>query len=466
MSGMGIDGLASGLNTTALINQLMQVEAMPQTMLKQKSTQTQSIVSALQALNTRVASLAEAAGKAATPASWDAFTASSSSESVTATASSSATSGSVSFTVTALAASQQSLSQPMPATGALDLGHPPAVTIRTGDGTLVTVEPASGSLQDVAAAINKASDAGVRATVVRVSNGTDGGEPQYRLQLTGTATGAANDFAVYGGTADDVAPERRIDTVPLRAATDAEITLWAGVDGLETTFTSSSNTFSGLMTGVDVTVSALTAAGAEPTTVTVDRDEAALRSLASGLVGSMGVVLSEISSRTAVTTTTNPNGTTSVTGGIFAGDSAVRSARDQLTSAMSMPVNGRSPSEVGVVIGRDGTFSFDADRFAAALAEDPVGTQEVLTALAQRVADAATGLSDRYEGTLTRKIQGQEQQVRDLGNQIESWDRRLELRRASLQRTYSALEVTLSNLQGQSSWLAGQLAGLSANWQK
>ena len=36
MGSMGIDGIVSGLDTTSLINSLMQVEAMPQTLLKQK----------------------------------------------------------------------------------------------------------------------------------------------------------------------------------------------------------------------------------------------------------------------------------------------------------------------------------------------------------------------------------------------------------------------------------------------
>src|SRR5690606_3068061 len=181
-------------------------------------------------------------------------------------------------------------------------------------------------------------------------------------------------------------------------------------------------------------------------------------------LGALGLARPSTRSRTAPPTRPNPDGTTSVTGGIFSADSTVRSIRDQMLSAMSMPVDGRSPSQVGVVLGRDGTFTFDEEKFTAALAEDPAGAQAMLSALAQRVTDVATSYSDKHDGVLTRRIQSTEGQVRDLGTQIESWDRRLELRRASLQRTYAALEVTLSNLQGQSSWLAGQLAGLSANW--
>lgn len=475
MSMFGIDGLASGLDTTSLINQLMQVEAMPQTLLKQKSTSAQSLVSALQGLNTRVASLADAAGKAAKAESWQAFSGTSSSDGATVTTRAGAQPSSVSFTVDSLATAQVSVSGafradgsaatprmvdgvPEPVATALDLGVPATITVRKADDTLVTVQPASGSLADIAKALNQTTAAGVRATMVRA--GLDGdGEPVYRLQLTGTATGEAGAFTVFAGEGT-TGPQ--LAATEIAAAQDARVTLWRDTPA-ETEFRSATNTFSELMTGVDITVSKVTGPDDEPTTVTVGRDDAALSKLAKDLVGAMGVVLSEITSRTATTTRTNGDGTTTVTGGLFTGDSAVRSIRTQLSDALGRPVGATSPAEVGIVLGRDGTFTFDEAAFAAAVAADPTKVQTVVSGLAQRVADSATGISDRFDGTLTLKIQNQERQVRDLGTQIESWDRRLELRRAGLQRTYSALEVTLSNLQGQSSWLAGQLSGLMAN---
>ena len=56
--GISLDGLASGLDTTALISSVMQVEAIPQTLLKYKSQDLQTMVSALQGLNSKVAALA------------------------------------------------------------------------------------------------------------------------------------------------------------------------------------------------------------------------------------------------------------------------------------------------------------------------------------------------------------------------------------------------------------------------
>src|SRR4029077_17268747 len=104
----------SGLDTTSLINSLMQAEAAPQTLLKNQQSNTTSMVSALQALNPKVASLAEPAKKAATASSWGATKATASATSVKASTTNVAQATSVSFTVDQLAQSQVSLSDAVP----------------------------------------------------------------------------------------------------------------------------------------------------------------------------------------------------------------------------------------------------------------------------------------------------------------------------------------------------------------
>lgn len=458
MAGMGVDGLISGLSTTDLINNLMKVEAAPQTLLKTKQTTAQTFISALQALNTRVSSLADSAKAAAKVDAFDTFKATSSSTAATATASAKAQPANLSFTVDAVAQAQTSVVD-LPSSFPT---NPPVITI-VRNGELTTIQPASGSLADVASAVNGAADAGIKAVAIRVSNGAT---PEYRLQITGTQPGAENAFEVYLG--DEATVQGYLDSpgsapagahwvqssAALRSAQDAQITLEGGF-----VLTSSSNTFTGVMTGVDVTVSK---ADATPVTLTVAQDTDAITKLASNLVGALGVVFSEISSRTATTTKTT-DGVTTVTGGLFSGDSTVRELKQSLIGAASYPVDGRSPSEIGLNITRDGTMTFDEAKFKEALAADPAKVQSMLTGIGARVADVATSNSNSVDGTISLKIQSQESMVKDIGQRVEAWDRRLELRRETLQRTYSALEVTLSNLQSQSTWLAGQLSSLSAS---
>lgn len=457
-----IDGLVSGLDTTSLIANLLKIEAAPQTLLKSKQSTTESRLTALQGLNTKLASLAETARTAAKPASWTAYTATSSSTATTVKAGAAAQTGSLTFSVDRVAKAQVSVSNAVQDNSTLVPAVPPAVTIRNAEGAYVTVSPTTGSLADIAKAINDAADSGIRATVVLVVNGA---QPEYRIQFTGTTTG--KDFAVYAGTQAEVeaATDKstlRIDRSFAQEAETAQITLWKGTP-LAVPFEQASNTFSNVMTGVDVTVSKVTPAGEDPTTVTVQRDGAALQKLASDLVASLNVALADIASRTKATTTTGTDGRTVVAGGLLTGDSAVRNLSQQLLSAGSSSAGGFSPSEVGIVVGKDGSFSFDAAKFTAALAKDPAKAQSMVTQVAERVAAVGTEASDPTKGTLTLKITGQKDLVKDFGAQIEDWDRRLEMRRTALEKTYSALEVSLSQLNAQSSWLTSQLDALNAS---
>lgn len=463
-----IDGLVSGLDTTTMISQLMKIEAMPQTNLQTRQTATSKIVTALQSVNTKTASLATFAATTSTASSWTSTTASSSSSAATAAVSGTAQTGSLSFTVDQLAKPQVSLSKVVADDNSLVPDSPPKVTVRKADGSYLTVEPASGSLADVATAINKAADAGVRATVVRVSSGTTA---EYRIQFTGTMTGDDGSFEVFAGTQAEVEAATtagsdqamRIDQNAYQTAQNAKVTLWKGNAALEQTVEQSSNTFSSLMTGVNVTVSALTASGEDPTTITVAKDSEAMTTMAKNFMGSLGLVLSDIASQTKTTSTTDSSGNAQVSGGVLSGDSAIRNLKQQLTSAASLPVGGLSPSTVGITLGSDGTFSFDEDAFATAYAADPTGVEEMMTGLAARVETVATGASDSTSGTLTLKITGQEGVVSSLGDQIDAWDVRISLRRTALEKTYAALEVSLSNLNAQSSWLTSAIESLSTS---
>ncbi|KQN94659.1 flagellar filament capping protein FliD [Arthrobacter sp. Leaf69] len=437
--GISLDGLASGLDTTALISSVMQVEAIPQTLLKYKSQDLQSMVSALQGLNSKVAALATQATAAAKPGALDLNTATTTSDKVTATPTAAAKAGSIDFQVTKLAQTQVTVTPKVNAV----VGWPyTTMTINSG-GQAYTIEPLTSNLDDVVKSVN-AAGAGVTASKVAVGAG------EYRLQFTATKSGEAGAFTISdpGTTFTDV-----------KAAQDAEISLWPGTAAAQSV-KSSTNTFTDLLPGVSITAKEVTAA---PVTLTVARDDAGITKLASGLVEGVNSIFSYVASKTAVTSTTNTSGT-STTAGIFAGDSAVRSVNQNILSAASLPVGTppRSPSEIGISITKTGTMEFDEKKFSAALAADPAGTAAKVQEIATRVAAAATTASDKYDGTLTKKITGQQSEVRDLADRISDWDTRLESRKATLQRTYSGLEVALSNMQAQQSWLTAQLGGLSS----
>ncbi|WP_417564403.1 flagellar filament capping protein FliD [Microbacterium sp.] len=452
--GLSLDGLVSGLDTTALIKSLMDVEAIPRNLLAAKQTDKSSIISQLQSLNASMQSLADQAKKAASATALSQFTTSSSSPAVTVTAGPDATPTTAAVVVDQVARAHTVVT----AASVVWPEAPPVLTIENAAGERIEVTAESTSLQDVARAVTGAG-AGVTATVVRA--GTDaGGAPTYRLQLIADEAGQAARFRVYRGDLGAVATGTAADvaTAPggavVTIGSDAQLRLWAGTDA-EQVVISSGNTFTALFPGVDVTV---TAASAEPATITVAADATARTKTVGDFVAQVASVLSRIDKGSTATVPDGSGGTTRL--GVFTGDSTVRALRQALADAVGHPVDGKSPSMIGISFDRYGVLSFDSERFAAALAQDPDGTQEMFTEIAARVQDASTRYGDKYDGLLTTRIVGQQNEVASLGDQISRWDVRLEQRKASLQRTYAHLETMLSQLQSQSSYLASQLASL------
>lgn len=457
LSGLGLSGLASGLDTTGIIAKLMSIESQPQAQLKTQLSNLTAHRAALQSLNSQLAAIAAAAKTDSTAGSLAAFTATSDVATVTAKAGSTASAGSVSFTVTQLAQSQVSVTDAMtswPDTSSAT----PSITITLGSGasaTTKTVTAATGSLDDVVDAINKGAT-GVTAT--KVAAGTDaGGVAQYRIQLRSTATGAAGAFTVYEG-ADTTAPVLPATTIS--TAQDASLTLYAGT-GAQQVVTSASNTFTNLATGVDVTVAATSAS---PATVTIVPDAGKAAASAANLTGTVIALLSTVSTRSAVTPSTTSG--KAATPGVFTGDLLVRNVNDAVLTAVTDPVGGLSPSTIGITLTKTGTITFDQSVFTAAMQKDPAGTTAMYQTIAGRIVTAATAGSDSITGTLTTAISAEQSQETSIGDDISNWDTRLAAIQARYQTQFNNLETALNSLQSQSTWLTSQISGLTTNYQQ
>src|SRR4029079_9432936 len=86
LSTANISGLASGVDTSALITQLMQVEQQPQQQLKKSAATEQATIAAYQAINTKMLALSTATEALSAPSAWLAATATTASTAVVATA--------------------------------------------------------------------------------------------------------------------------------------------------------------------------------------------------------------------------------------------------------------------------------------------------------------------------------------------------------------------------------------------
>jgi len=345
-----IDGLVSGLDTTQIINSLLSIERQSQNRLKLAKTADQAVVAAYQSLNTRFGALRAAADLLATAASWHAVRATSSSSAITAPAASGAGVGTLTFTVDRLATAESLISAGSVSDPSEIVASGPITISRAGAESPTVVDVGDGSLAAVAAAIN-ASQAGISATILKVA------PADYRLQLTSTATGAAGAITVDPPSLGALGAFE-----VLTAAQDAQITLGTGPGAV--TVTSASNTISDLAPGLTLT---LQQAGPSPVTVTVAADGEGLADRVEAMVKAANDLLAEMKKGTAY----DPD---SRQAGLLLGDSAVRRLHDQVIDSVVAAVGASSlgsAGNAGVSFQRDGTITFDRDRFLSAYRASP-----------------------------------------------------------------------------------------------
>lgn len=453
--GIALDGLVSGLNTTELIDALMDVHAIPRTLLKAKVDDRGLVIKELRSLNAALQQLSTAAADAASGKSTTQLSATSSSTAVTVQLREGAAAVTADIVVDRLAQKHTIVTS----ASASWPDDPPVLTLRNAAGETLEITADTASLADVARAINGAGF-GIAASVV--SSGTDAqGVPLHRLQLVAAESGAAGAFDVFRGSEAAVTAGTAVDITAEPGAAivaegvDAQVRLWADT-AAEQVITSSQNTFTDLFAGVDVTVAA---ASADPVSLSVTSDDAASAKAAADFVKQLAAILTGIDRGSKATVATSGDADTTL--GVFTGDSTVRALRQALAQAVQHPIDGVSPSTIGISVDRHGVLTIDEKKFSAALADDPAGVQSVFTGIAGRVEQTAKLYSDKYDGQLTARITGQEKEITSLGTQIESWDTRLAQRRETLERTYARLETMLSQLQSQSNYLTSQLSSLS-----
>jgi flagellar hook-associated protein 2 len=441
-----VSGLASGLDTGSIVSQLMAIERNSQTLLKTKLTTEQSNVKTLQELNTKTSSLATLAEKLSKRDAWNPVTVTSSSDKISATGTAAATTGPISFTVDRLAAAHAvSFTDTAAMTDVVVGGDPTKVKLTLADGTVKEINAGDGSLGQLVGGIN-AAGTGVKAGLVKLDDGS------YRLRVSSATTGEDGVFTL---AASDGSPILGGSTVVVQGQ-DAQITV--GGDAL----TSSSNTFAGVVTGLDVTLKPGIELG---TTVdlTVTQDTDAMVKSVKELVDAVNALIGDMDKATAYAAA----GTGSSKTGTLSGDSQVRSVRNALLGAI-WPTDGTSMAALGIETDKSGKLVLKEEKLKTALAEDPTKVAAAFTAgasapshgFAERVRSVAKEASDFVDGTFTSAIKGRTSTIDRLQDSIESWDLRLELREKTLTRQFTAMETALSNLSSQSTWLAGQISSL------
>lgn len=500
-------GLASGLDTNALLSGLLEIERIPLNRIQSRRSEIANQRSLMRDLNTKLVALREAAqnldnrnsagsGASATEEFLKYSGSSTNEDIVTVSAGAGAAPGDIEIEIRELARGARRFSTQFadPGDTALAAGQSLSIELADGDDTAdpeepptridISVDTGEGdlSLQDIRDQINTNEGNGgkVRADIIRF------GEDNYQLVLTTTGTGLSNTMTVLGDLAfQDEVPERD-------APRNAEIRLF----GIDTPIYSETNAVEDALTGVTfdlrrVSEESETTPGellSETVTIEVDNDE-----IAEGLEAftkAYNEVVDFIDNQFRYDENRK-------TAGPLAGDFTLRQVqselRDMVSSGFKFSTNPSNPfapsvdgglggaiTNIGITIESGGRLSVDREKLDEALALDPISVREFLSGRARADGDPdpnsptgddippdlfdegfATLFSTELErlvqsgdGTLAERDKSYERRLRDFDASIERFEARLSQREESLVLRFSELERIVAGLQNQQGFLS------------
>lgn len=446
MSTFSVDGLVSGLNTTDIINKLLEVERAPVRRLEARKSEANARLAAWRALNTKLTTLEDRAAALASSLTYKAAKATSSNPQVAvASAAVGATPGTYTLTVNRLASAHQLSTDTFADKDAQVFGTG-TLTLTVGTTTTeVTVAEGQNSLAGIASAIN-ASGAGVYAAVVQV----DGG---YRLLVTSRTSGAAGAVTVdtsglVGGSATLSFPHE------VSPAQDAEVVLGTGAGAV--TVHRPTNVVSDLLPGVTLSL-----AGTGTVTVTVEQDLEAVKKAVRDFVAAYNDLVDSLTQYGRYDPETKQRGA-------LQGDGTLQRIQAELPDAVLRTEVAdqtlRRLSDLGVRVGRDGKLTLDESKLADALQGRFDEARKVLEAAGTRLKEVADNLT-KVDGPVWVAMDALNSRLRSYDQQIGRWEDRVERKREQLVRMFTELEKSLGQLRSQGDWLAAQIRRLGGTQQ-
>lgn len=480
-------GIASGLDTSALLEGLLAIERQPLQRIEQQRAEVNNERSLVRDLNTRLLALRTAAQQLdnrnstgsdfSTTEEFLRYTGSSSDDEIVGvSATSGAAPGDIEVTINQLARGSREFSSSFTETGsrtALATGQSVSISLNNADpdaappvaATEITVTAEGGalSLTDIRDQINTSLDNGgnVRADILRTS------DDDLRLVLSSTDGGSENQLTITG--------DLPIDAGLREEAQNAQFEVFG--QPIERT----SNVVDDVLTGITLRLESLSefvtegdpdsGRRAETVTVAVDADEVAanLEEFTTAFNDVVGFLDRQFRFDEG-----------SGESGPLSGDSTLRRIQSQLRSFVSQgfafPANpfasgeqGGVISNVGIEIEPGGRLSVDRERLDEALAQDALAVREFFSGrvntsggedsftngFAELFATELEELVRSGDGTLAQRDRAYADRLNTFDDSIDRFSRRISLREETLIQRFSELERIVAGLQSQQGFLGG-----------
>ena len=358
----GVDGLASGIKSGAIIDAFIAADRQPAVLIERRSALYQKRLDGVRSFNTRL--LGAQIDAATLKSSGTFLTRTATVSTPTAlgvAATTAAVPGSYAVNVKALAAAHQvATSQVASATGANGVG---TLTIKAGNGAekVIALDASNSSLTGIAKAINDAN-VGMLAQVVNTGSG-------FKMVVQSKDSGLAHAISKLDGTGDLAALfPSAAGLTQVTAAADARLE----IGGPSFSITQSSNTFKDIFPGVTFTAKGV----ADGVSVAIGTDTTDAKKAINTFVDSINSAVDFLAANASYDKATK-------TAGVLFSESDLRRGfagvmQSLLSRVTDLPNSLSNLGAIGVVYDRGtGRLSVDQNLLGEKLAEDPEGVRKL-----------------------------------------------------------------------------------------
>ena len=454
MSDLSLGGLATGMDTESIINQLVQLEQRPIYNYQQEISELEQTKGAWRDVNSRLDKLENRITDLKLSATYNSRTANSSNEDVvTATASNSANEANYDIKVEQVATSQRLIGIQKTNFSAVEND------VIKLNGTNINIS-AGDSLSDISSKIND-EDSGYSASVIDdvlvIEADKTGVENALEDGTTPTISdnnGILDDLGILDGTGNFTSE---------KAATDAKVEI-NGIAGI----TRSSNEITDAVDGITFSINPEAAVNSTAT-ISVAKDTGKATKAVQAFVDQYNSAMSFLDGKTDYDEETEKSA-------VLQGDSTAMRLqmrlRELVTSKVKDSGDYNTLTSVGIEIDRDGVMSFDSSKFTEALEDSP---EEVVNLFnAESDTDSYDGMAVRMDsyldqlmqsntGLIPRRLDFYDTRIDGLNDDIEDVQRKVEMTRQRYVDQFSAMEKAISEMQSQQSWMMSQLQSMGGS---
>tara|TARA_R110001583_G_scaffold86759_2_gene226561 strand:- start:7129 stop:8553 length:1425 start_codon:yes stop_codon:yes gene_type:complete len=463
MAAITFNGLGSGLQVADIVGAIVGAEKVPyETRLNRKEAAMTTDISAVGALKSALQKVQDSMSNLANADRYQLREAKGNDDFISISSNKNAEVGKYSVKVDTIAEQHKLVSAGIGSTEVVGEG---TLTINSAANSFKVVASNTATLADIRDAINDSVDnESVIATIITDDVG-------QRLVLSSKETGLANAINIVVDDVSDanntdafglsrlaydpdpLSPNYSLSMAEVTPAVDAKII----IDGT-LVVTNSTNTFTNVIDGVDITAKKTHSVSDDLSSVTLSENNANIEAGINEFVKNYNSLLS-------LSKTLGQAGEGST--GPLVGDSLLRGVMSKLRQQLSTPFetsggDSISLSQLGVRSDRYGVLTLEKSDLSEFIAKDVDGVQNFFVGSANvpGFASSVDTLMKFYtdpDGLIQSRIDGKTNQLESLDDERISFGRKMDALEARLYKQYNAMDLLVANLNATGSYVTAQL---------